>query len=68
MSFINNASREVVKKYWFFIVGLMLLSTIINTVAKSLQSLRLIWSDPMPMSAFGVLYRNRFGCSSPTLV
>ena len=62
-----EASRKAVTKRWFSIFGLMLLLTFINIIATIPLGLGLIWTAPMSMIAFGILYRNIFGCSSQTL-
>ncbi len=62
-----EASRKAVTKRWFSVFGLMLVLLLINFIAMIPLGIGLIWSAPMSMIAFGVLYRNIFGCSTQTL-
>ena len=62
-----ETSRKAVTRRWFSIFGLMLVLMFINFIAMIPLGLGLIWSAPMSIIAFGVLYRNIFGCSSQTV-
>ncbi len=62
-----ETSRKAVTKRWFSIFGLTLLIMLINAIAMIPLGLGLIWTVPMSTIAFGILYRNIFGCSQQTL-
>ncbi|WP_020580830.1 hypothetical protein [Endozoicomonas elysicola] len=62
-----ETSRKAINKRWFTIFGLTLVIMLINLVAMIPLGLGLIWTIPMSTIAFGVLYRNIFGCSQQTI-
>ena len=62
-----ETSRKAIHKRWFTIFGLTLVIMLINLVAMIPLGLGLIWTVPMSTIAFGVLYRNIFGCSQQTI-
>ncbi|WP_419833872.1 hypothetical protein [Endozoicomonas atrinae] len=62
-----ETSRKAVTKRWFSVFGLTLLIMLINAIAMIPLGLGLIWTVPMSTIAFGILYRNIFGCSQQTL-
>lgn len=62
-----EASRKAITKRWFAVFGLMLVLSLINFVAMIPLGIGLIWSGPMSVIAWGILYRNIFGISDQTL-
>lgn len=61
-----ETSRKAITKHWFPIFRLTLLIILINFIAIIPLGLGLIWTAPMSVIAFGILYRNIFGCSQQT--
>jgi uncharacterized membrane protein len=59
-----EASRKAITKRWFAVFGFMLLFVLINIVAVIPLGIGLIWTLPMSLIAYGILYRNVFGCES----
>ncbi|MFK0571352.1 hypothetical protein [Endozoicomonas sp.] len=62
-----ETSRKAITKRWFTVFGLTLVIMLINFVAMLPLGLGLIWTVPMSTIAFGILYRNIFGCSQQTI-
>ena len=62
-----EASRKAITHRWFAVFGLMILIGLINLVAMIPLGIGLIWSVPFSVIAFGILYRNVFGCEAQTL-
>ena len=62
-----EASRKAITHRWFAVFGLMILIALINLVAMIPLGIGLIWSVPFSVIAFGILYRNIFGCEAQTL-
>ncbi|MDH5324680.1 MAG: DUF975 family protein [Gammaproteobacteria bacterium] len=56
-----EASRKAVSKCWFRFVGLGLLVWIIVVISVIPLFIGLIWTVPLMLIAFGVVYRNIFG-------
>lgn len=61
-----ETSRKAITKHWFPVFRLTLLIILINFIAIIPLGLGLIWTAPMSVIAFGILYRNIFGCSQQT--
>lgn len=62
-----ETSRKAISKRWFSIVALFILLGIIVTLSAIPLGIGLIWTIPMMMIAYGVLYRNMFGVEAETL-
>ncbi|MET0378609.1 MAG: hypothetical protein ABW049_06395 [Spongiibacteraceae bacterium] len=62
-----EASRKATTKRWFAIFGLFLLLGLINFATVFTLFIGLIWTIPMSVIAFGILYRNIFGIEPATL-
>ncbi len=62
-----EASRKAVGKRWFAVFGFAFLLGLINMVAMIPMGIGLVWSVPLSVIAFGILYRNVFGCEAETL-
>ena len=61
-----EASRKALSKHWFRTFGLGLAVTLINVATIFTLGIGLIWTVPMSMIAFGILYRNVFGVEPST--
>ncbi len=59
-----EASRKAITKRWFAVFGFILLLILINLVAMIPLGIGLIWTLPMSLIAYGILYRTVFGCES----
>ncbi|WP_067581858.1 hypothetical protein [Endozoicomonas ascidiicola] len=62
-----EASRKAISKRWFTVFGLTLAISFLNLLAMIPFGLGLIWTLPMTNIAFGILYRNIFGCSDKSM-
>ncbi len=62
-----ETSRKAVSKRWFAIFGLFLLLGLINFATVFTLFIGMIWTVPMSVIAFGILYRNIFGIEAATL-
>lgn len=56
-----ETSRKVITKCWFRVFGLVLLMTLITAVSALPLGIGLIWTLPMMMLIFGIIYRDMFG-------
>jgi uncharacterized membrane protein len=63
-----ETSRKAVSKRWFAIFGLFLLLGLINFATVFTLFIGMIWTVPMSVIAFGILYRNVFGIEAATLI
>jgi len=62
-----TASRKAVGHNWFAMFGLTIALVFINILALIPLTLGLIWTVPMSVIAFGIAYRNIFGCENTTI-
>jgi hypothetical protein len=62
-----EASRKAITKRWFAIFGLFVVLTLINLATVVTLFIGMIWTIPMSVIAFGILYRNIFGVEAATL-
>ena len=62
-----EASRKAVSKRWFSVFGLFLVLGLINFAGIFTLGILWIWTLPMTLIAFGILYRNIFGVEAETL-
>ena len=56
-----ETSRKAVSKRWFSVWGLFMVLGAINFVATIPLGIGLIWTLPLTVISFGILYRNMFG-------
>jgi uncharacterized membrane protein len=61
-----EASRKAITHRWFSIFGFYLLLTLILVVSMIPLLIGLVWAVPLAMLAFGIVYRNIFGCEPDT--
>jgi len=62
-----EVSRKAVSKRWFAVLGLGMLVGMINLLGVLSLGIGMIWTLPMTLIAFGILYRNMFGLEAETL-
>ncbi len=62
-----ETSRKAVTKRWFSVAGLFIVLSIIVFISMLPLGIGLIWTAPMFMVAYGILYRNMFGVEAETL-
>jgi len=62
-----EASRKAVGKRWFSVFGLFLVLGLIYFAGIFTLGILWIWTLPMTLLAFGILYRNIFGVEAETL-
>lgn len=62
-----EASRKAVSKRWFTVFGFYLLLGLLNFATIFTLFIGMIWTIPMSVIAFGILYRNIFGIEPATL-
>lgn len=62
-----ETSRKAVTKRWFAIFGLFFLLGLINFATVFTLFIGMIWTIPMSVIAYGILYRNVFGVEAATL-
>lgn len=63
-----EASRKAISKRWFAVFGFVIVLTLINIVAAIPLTIGLIWTLPMSLIAYGILYRNVFGVEAANRV
>lgn len=56
-----EASRKAITHRWFTVFGLMIVLMLITMISMIPLGIGMIWSMPMMMIAYGLLYRNIFG-------
>lgn len=61
-----EASRKAITKRWFGVFGFWLLLCLVNLLGALALGLGLIWTLPLSVIAFGILYRSVFGVSAST--
>lgn len=62
-----EVSRKTITRRWFSVFGLFIILGIIFTVSLIPLGLGAIWTLPMMMIAYGILYRNMFGVEADTI-
>jgi uncharacterized membrane protein len=62
-----EASRKAVTHRWFSVFGLMLSLMVIVLVSAIPLGIGLIWTMPMLIIAYGILYRNIFGVEAASV-
>lgn len=62
-----EASRKAITKRWFTFVGLWIVMIIALVISAVPLGIGMIWTLPLMTIAFGIVYRNMFGCESETL-
>lgn len=62
-----ETSRKAVTRRWFSVFGLFFVMGIIIFVSAIPLGLGMIWTLPMMIIAFGILYRNMFGVAPKTI-
>ncbi|MCB1616954.1 MAG: DUF975 family protein, partial [Pseudomonadales bacterium] len=62
-----ETSRKAISKRWFTVFGLWLVLGIAVFISMIPLGIGLIWTMPMMMIAYGIVYRNMFGCEAETL-
>ncbi len=62
-----ETSRKAITKKWFSFLLFMILMGIIIIISSIPLGIGLIWTFPLCLIAYGIIYRNMFGISSETL-
>ncbi len=62
-----ETSRKSVTHHWFSFTGLFIVFMIILTVSMIPLGIGLIWTLPMMVIAYGIVYRNMFGVEAETI-
>lgn len=62
-----ETSRKAITHRWFSVFGLFVVMMIILTISMIPLGLGMIWTLPMVMIAYGILYRNMFGVEASTI-
>lgn len=62
-----EASRKAISKRWFSVFGFMIVVMILFVISSIPLGLGLIWTLPMIMIAYGIMYRNMFGAEPQTI-
>ncbi len=62
-----ETSRKAITRRWFSVFALFIILSIIIFISAIPLGLGLIWTMPLMIIAFGVLYRNMFGVEAETL-
>jgi len=62
-----ETSRKAITHRWFSVFGLFIVLMIIITVSTIPLGIGLIWTMPMMLIAYGILYRNMFGVEAATI-
>ena len=60
-----EASRKAISKHWFKIFGLYIVLTIILWISAIPLGIGLIWTLPLALILYGVLYTTMFGYGNP---
>ncbi|MBI3187471.1 MAG: hypothetical protein HYZ31_06380, partial [Gammaproteobacteria bacterium] len=61
-----EASRKAVSKHWFGFLGFYIVMILIMLVSMLPLGIGLFWTMPMFLIAWGIMYRNMFGCEAKT--
>lgn len=59
-------SRKAITKRWFTVFGLGIVLGLLNMIAAIPMGIGLIWTIPMSLIAYGIVYRNMFGVETET--
>jgi uncharacterized membrane protein len=62
-----ETSRKATGKHWFGIFGFGIVIALINMATVFTLFIGLIWTIPLSVIAYGILYRNMFGCSETSI-
>ena len=62
-----ETSRKAITHRWFSVFGLFFIMSLILFVSAIPLGLGMIWTLPMMIIAFGILYRNMFGVEADTI-
>jgi len=62
-----ETSRKAITHRWFSVFGLFFVTMLIVTISAIPLGIGMIWTMPMMMVAFGILYRNMFGVEPENL-
>jgi len=62
-----ETSRKAITHRWFSVFGLFIVMIIIITISAIPLGIGMIWTLPMLMIAYGILYRNMFGVEASTV-
>jgi len=62
-----EVSRKTVSRKWFRMVGFFIISSIIITLSTIPLGIGLIWTLPLFIIAYGIIYRNMFGVEATTI-
>ncbi len=62
-----ETSRKAVSKRWFSVAGLFIILGIIISISMLPMGIGMLWSSPLYMISYGILYRNMFGVEAETL-
>jgi len=62
-----ETSRKAITHRWFSVFALFIVMIIIITISAIPLGLGMIWTLPMLMIAYGILYRNMFGVEASTV-
>lgn len=62
-----ETSRKAVSRRWFRILGFLIVVSIILAISIIPFGIGLIWSLPLFIIAYGIIYRNMFGVESSTI-
>lgn len=62
-----ETSRKAITHRWFSVFGLFIILMIIITISMIPLGIGLIWTMPMMLIAYGILYRNMFGVEAATI-
>ena len=62
-----ETSRKVIGHKWFMVLGFDFIAVIVIVLSSALMGVPLIWTVPMMVIAFGILYRTAVGIEADTL-
>ena len=62
-----ETSRKTINHCWFRMVGFMIVLSVVLTISMIPLGIGLIWSLPLFIIAYGIVYRNMFGVEPMTL-
>jgi len=62
-----ETSRKAITHRWFSVFGLFIVMIIIISISMIPLGLGMIWTLPMMMIVYGILYRNMFGVEASTV-
>lgn len=62
-----ETSRKTVTHRWFRMFGFLIIMSILITLSMIPLGIGLIWSLPLFLIAYGIIYRNMFGLEAETL-